>query len=366
MDTVRAFAPEDIGQVADLHRRVFHTSDHFSQALEDSYRCYFQKVFLGHPWYDERLPSLVYVDGRGKIVGFLGVTPRRMLLNDRPIQAVVSSQFIVEPDSRSTLAAVKLLKAFASLPFDLSIADEANHTSRKLWESLGGSTALLYSMYWLRPLRPSEFVMRSLRKRGLPAVLAFGSAPFCRLFDFIMAQNPRVPFRLDPPSVSGSELSGEILLHCLSEFTTGWSLRPEYDERSVKWLLELLAERNGRGTFQKVVVQNAAQEIVGWYVWHLTREGVGEVLQIGAKNGWIGHVLDHLFYYARQRGALALSGRLEPKFLEHFYDRRCLFQDRGYWMLVHSKRPELLEAFHRGDAFVSRLEGEWCLSFKLD
>jgi len=42
----------------------------------------------------------------------------------------------------------------------------------------------------------------------------------------------------------------------------------------------------------------------------------------------------------------------------------CLFHRRGYWTLIHSKKPDLLEAIHRGDAFLTRLEGEWCLRFK--
>jgi hypothetical protein len=32
-------------------------------------------------------------------------------------------------------------------------------------------------------------------------------------------------------------------------------------------------------------------------------------------------------------------------------------------MLLHAKKPELLEAFDRGHAFISRLDGEWSLRF---
>jgi hypothetical protein len=32
-------------------------------------------------------------------------------------------------------------------------------------------------------------------------------------------------------------------------------------------------------------------------------------------------------------------------------------------MLVHSRSPEILQAIHSGTAFISRLEGEWCLRF---
>ncbi|MBI4526159.1 MAG: GNAT family N-acetyltransferase [Deltaproteobacteria bacterium] len=365
MDRIRAFVADDIPQVADLHRRVFKTDDRLSKTLEESYRSYFENIFLSHPWYDGALPSLVYEDGGGKILGFMGVTPRRMSLRGQSIQAVISSQFIVEPGGRSAVAAVKLVKTLMSGPQDLCIADEANDASRKLWEAAGGSTALLYSMYWLRPLRLSEWLVRSWGRAGLPAIMASGSAPFCRLLDAVIADSPRIPFRLASPSLSGEELEPEALLHCMTEFSACWSLRPQYDKGWVKWLLELLAEKNGHGSCQKVALRSPAGEIVGWYVALLNRGGIGEVLQIGARNGWMGHVLDHLFYHAWQKGAVALSGRLEPKLLDHFHDRQCLFQHRrGYWTLIHSSKPELLEAFYRGDAFVSRLDGEWSLRFK--
>src|SRR5439155_8853483 len=147
--------------------------------VESAYRTYFTDIFLSHPWYDAALPSLVYEHDDGRVLGFLGVVPRRMWLGDRPVRAAVGSQFIVEPSRRSTLAAVKLLKAFLSGPQDLPIADEANDVSRKLWERLGGAAALLYSMYWLRPLRPSRFVMHRLGRRGVSTAVARASTPFC-------------------------------------------------------------------------------------------------------------------------------------------------------------------------------------------
>jgi hypothetical protein len=38
-------------------------------------------------------------------------------------------------------------------------------------------------------------------------------------------------------------------------------------------------------------------------------------------------------------------------------------QRDGPWALVHSPRPELVAAIQRGEAFLSRLEGEWWMSF---
>jgi hypothetical protein len=106
--TVRPFLEEDIDQVAELHRRVFRTGD-ASAGLERRYRAYLKGVFLENPWYDEAVSPLVYEDSDQSIIGFLGVVPRRLSIRGRPIRAAVSSQFIVEPGRRSTLAAVHLM-----------------------------------------------------------------------------------------------------------------------------------------------------------------------------------------------------------------------------------------------------------------
>ena len=46
---------------------------------------------------------------------------------------------------------------------------------------------------------------------------------------------------------------------------------------------------------------------------------------------------------------------------DSFWD---FFQHRGSWMLMHSKMPGLLDVIHRGEAFLSRLEGEWPMRYR--
>src|SRR5438046_196924 len=40
---------------------------------------YFERIFFQNPWVDADLPSLVYEDETGRVGGFVGVVPRRML-----------------------------------------------------------------------------------------------------------------------------------------------------------------------------------------------------------------------------------------------------------------------------------------------
>src|SRR5262249_60171977 len=96
-----------------------------------------------------------------------------MLLHGRPIRAATSMHFMVEPGSRSTLAGVQLLKTFFSGPQDLSLTDTAGAVGRKIWEGIGGDTALAYSINWTRLLRPTRYVVRLLaRKYRLVTIVA--------------------------------------------------------------------------------------------------------------------------------------------------------------------------------------------------
>jgi hypothetical protein len=114
------------------------------------------------------------------------------------------------------------------------------------------------------------------------------------------------------------------------------------------------------------VVRNEWKETIGWYLYYGNSGGIGAVVQIGAKEGCAEEVLDHLSYHAKQRGLVAISGQVDPALFPALAGKDCLFHhDGGSWMLVHSRHPELLQAIHRGDAFLTRLDGEWWISFLL-
>lgn len=368
MSRVRPFVEDDIEQVSDLHQRVFGADDSHSpqetvSELQQSYADYFERVFLRNPWRDKALPSLVYEGADGKITGFLGVLPRRMLLNGTPISVALSSQFIVDPNSRATGAGVWLLKSFLTGPQDLSLTDEANNISRKIWEGLGGSTALLYSVRWTRLLRPSRYAINHLKGQGALSLLASASKPLCNLLDAALAWKSPHRFRQTEPDVSAEELNANTLLACLSEFSSSRSLWPEYDEYSLKWLLEILTRQTHRGALRKLAIRNSKREVIGWYLYYLNPGGESRVVQLVAKKHLIDAVLDHLFYDAWLNGSVAVSGRLEPPFMQAFSDKYCHFNCGQPWMLIHSHNPDILRAFHYGDALLSPLEGEMCMRF---
>ena len=107
-----------------------------------------------------------------------------------------------------------------------------------------------------------------------------------------------------------------------------------------------------------MLVRDVRGDVLGWYLYYLRPGGVGEVVQIGATHDSIGEVLAHLFFDAWRRGALAVSGQLDPAFMEALSEQHCLFDSGAFWTLLNSNDFEVLEAIYRGDAFLTRLEGE--------
>jgi hypothetical protein len=351
---VRPFLMEDIPPVADLYTRVFLRSDRpASQKLTN----YFEEIFFGNPCCQEDMPSLVYQETHGRIVGFQGVLSRRMRFLDRRIRVAIAFHLMVEPQSRSTLASVQLLKTVFAGPQDLTLTDGAGIVGRQIWEALGGKSALLYSLYWTRVLRPAQLALSALKKRKsfAPVLLT----PLCTMAEKLMKRAKPLRFTA-PRNVVDEELDKQELLSDLGEFSNLRSLRPDYDERTLDWLLERLAQRRGFGQFRKVSVRSDKGLLLGWYMYYLNPGGTSEVIQFAAKKEWIGVLLNHLFFNAWREGAAAVSGRLDPRFMQELSDNYCIFHRRGPWLLVHANESEVLQDICLGHAFLTRLDGEWC------
>src|SRR5690242_16836652 len=105
MAGVRPFVATDVGPVADLSWKVMHRRE---GSAPSALKSYFDDLFVHNPWRDEGISSQVYEDGNGKIVGFFGAVPRRMHLQGRTIRVAFGSNFIMEPGSRTAMAAMQL------------------------------------------------------------------------------------------------------------------------------------------------------------------------------------------------------------------------------------------------------------------
>src|SRR5215469_80286 len=156
MTRIRVLLEEDLAQVAILHSKV--NARRNGQSSSQATEAYFRQILFRNPWCDIDLPSWV-CEETGKIVGVLGIVPRRMSLQGRSLRVVVGCQFFVAPDRRNSLAAFQLLQNHLAGSQDATLADGASRTVRRLWQRLGGETLSLYNLHWVRPLRPARTIL---------------------------------------------------------------------------------------------------------------------------------------------------------------------------------------------------------------
>src|SRR5262245_42262604 len=362
MISVRNFTGRDVRPVSRLWLKVF--SPAHTQPEPPGLERYLEEVFLQNPWRANHLSSLVCEDREGAVVGFIGVLPRRMRFHGEPLTVAVASQLMIDPEKTLPLASVSLLRHFFNGPQDLSFSDGANQRALKMWEAGGGSAALLYSAEWTRVLKPAGYAAQLWERRRVSSFLSRVVRPLCRVLDIAGSRLSQSPYRVFKPVQTRIEegVDAAVLLDCVRKFSARRALQPEYDLTSFRWLLSKAAEQQKHGDLQTALVKGAAGEILGWYVYYVRRGGIAQVLQLGGEPRHIGRVLDRLFYRAHEKGALAFSGPLEPTFVHALASAHCNFA----WssgVIIQSRNQGLLNAIHRGDAFLSRFEGEWWMRF---
>ena len=360
---VRAFAEDDIPKVADLYWTVLRKHKGPSPV---EVRSRMHELYFENPWIDSSLPSLV-VDEKGSIAGFLGVVPRRMSLGGQSFLTALGGNFVVHPDFRNSLAGLHLLRAYMSGGQDLSLTDSANDVSRTLLERLGFTTIMPFSVHWVRLLRPSRFAsfaMSRLAGNAIATSLEFVARPFCAAMDRLAGGLTFSPLCQIKSPLRARELDVETLLCCQKEFRNGYSLWTEYDVHSLSWLLSFMARMKGHGDkLQAVLLCDQTLKTVGWYIYSSAPGRIGEVVQIGGERRRIKDILYRLFHDAWSHGVIALHGIVDRQLMAEFSEMNCFFTCRGGWMVAHSRKSTFLEPLNRGDAFLSRLDGEWCLAF---
>lgn len=359
MSGVRPFRREDVPAVVSLRPHAFRTS---LQRSPEALARYFEQTFFDAPWRDDSLPSLVYEDRTGRVRGFIGVVPRRMRWRDTTIRMAVPTQFMVHPEHRG-MAGVELMRRFLLGPQDLALSDRGNESARVVWERLGGSTSLLLSLFWARPLQPARFgLARRARSRLVEHAIAV-TGPLWGAVDRLAAalSAPAVP--RDPPAGRVEPLDPAWAAAHLGEFLPAGTLQPVYDEPLMRRLIDEVAAKTKLGALQGVLVRDDDGTPAGWFLYFANPRGVSQVVALVARPERGGDVIGHLVHRAAHEGATAVLGRMEPLLLPDLADARCRFDRDGPWMLAHARDPDLLAAVLGGQAFVSRLDSEWWLNF---
>lgn len=366
--TIRPLERDDLDDVVGLYASVMRPEG----APMDKLRHWFEQSAFDHPWADPEIPSLVAVNDRNSVEGFLVSHARRLRIDGRPARLACSGQLVAHPVARRRAAGARLLRTYMKGPQDLTITDGATETVRAVWERLGGELAHPQSIDWWRPLRlgslaGSSWAARGGRSRpsrtGLAAARA-GDALASLLPDRWLARAANASPAEDaraPAAARLEPLTADSLVSTLPSVVKSLRLHPDYDRGFFSWLLdELAAARDDE--LRARLVQGPDGGVLGWFVYYLVPGGISPAISVAAGDeASCAGVLDALLDDARAGGAAALRGRLEPRLVAPAAARGCLFRYAGQ-ALVHARDPAVVALATSRHALLTRLEGEWWMN----
>ena len=352
MSQIRPLDRADLPEVGDLLRAELLAR---VRDAPRSIEAFLSETLLDGPWADPDVPSWVATGQDGSISGFLACHARRMHLGGEPISVVVCSHLAVAADQRGGAAGAMLLRKCLSGPQDLTLTDTASDVVARVWRVYGGQVDVARSCEWMHVFRPVTMGVRLGRRAagrqpvnrydvpvpGLPVHLATRVVPRLR--------------SLEEPETTSAPLVPHDAAELLPRTLRGLSLRPDYDEAYLGWLLERLGDVSGELICRTV---RQGDRVVGWFVYVLRPSGAGRVLQVLADARAADAVLGALLADARRRGATLLAGRLEPH-LQEALRRRLTALGFGERHVAHARRPEVMAALSGDQGLLTRLDGEW-------
>jgi len=360
MPEVRALREHDLTAVADMFQRILRKS---GDPATPSLRAYLKTIFLDTPDFDPQLTSRVHVRDDGRVSGFIGILPLRMELRGEPLCAAICSSLMVDAREDDPFAAARLLRDVLAGPQDLSFTETSNDIATTMWRKMHASVLADYSLEWLRVIRPVSFALEMAAGRiGVLSVLKPLAAPFDGVFGQRAGPGgqawPRyVPIAEKADAFTDTEATEDDLATLVPELLDAFSLRPQWTREQLGMMLVHARRKAVHGERVQRIVRSRAGKPIGFFLYYGDPGRVGRVVQIMTIPGQEGTVIDRLLKNAHARGMVAMRGRTQPALLEAMLGRKIIFVNASS-TVVHSRRPDLLEALTSGRAFLNGFAGE--------
>ncbi len=353
--TIRALSDGDLGAVVSLFVRSFRKGpEHDQREMVE----YFRRLYLQNPWVDEGMPSLV-IERAGSVAGFLGVVPMPVRIDGVSLRLAIGGNLMVDPAVDDPMAASRLLRKYFAGNQDIAFTDTANEQALRMWVGLGGSVARLHTMRWMIPLRVGALGIAGVRRSGAGRRVAWLARPFVRPVDRIA----RGRIGDDGLGVTAQPATADEVAEFATSVGDRGYVHVDADGTDLEWLLTMCRAKRQFGPLRALVFHGASDRIVGAALYFPNRDGLGQVLQLLAREGSHGAVLSALVADARLHGSAALVGQGDPRLMVPLGDRvSCYVQRNEFVTLRPGSSPQAAAAAARvtsGDVSLSRLVGEW-------
>lgn len=361
MSRIRALEEADLPAVAEMFQRVLRKK---SSPAPASLTDYMRRFYLDAPGCGQGINSLVHVDDAGSVTGFVGAHVLPMTFNGRKLRAAICGSLMVANPETDPMAGARLLKAFLDGPQDLSFSETANDVATQLWTRLRGVVLSQYSLDWVRVIRPLGFAA-SLASSRIGMLRMFSSLaavvdglhnrrikPGTRKWSGVAAGQQSPPLPLQVSQIGSMEFAR------LPEPLTGhFALRPDWEASALDWILADAGQKPDFGELVFASVASPSGSVVGAFAYYAKPGGIGRVLQLLARPGQAGHIIDCLVDHAAARGVCGLRGRTQPVLMEAMLSKRIAFVPVAS-TVVHSRDEELLKAMTGSQAFLNGIAGE--------
>ncbi len=351
---VRNLEREDLPDVAQLFQRTFRRT----ASVPSSLVTYLDDILFNHPWYDDELPSKVFVSSCGRLQGFIGVFPARFELEGRVLRAAFAGSMMVADPDENPLAGARLLRAFLAGPQDISLTETANATALGMWQKLSLPFDVGYSLNWVRIFRPAGAAANIVGRMPLATSIL---RPVASMADIVAERVGFSTLRVLPtPGTRRVQFRDATL----SKFRDAalvlkdvFPLRPRWDAQSLDWLIDHASRkrRYGRPTWR--IAETRSGNIAAAYVYFGRPGGMGWLLQALCDPASAGDLVDDLFAHADGQGCSGIRGGAHPWLTSELISRKTMFHGRSCY-LVHARDKSLLQPIQSGQALINGLAGE--------
>lgn len=364
--STRPISKDDLDGLVDLHIAAFGVRDHSAEGL----RAYHQRLLEHHliTTLEGSPPVHSFVAlHEGSIVGMVYGSPSPMRFNDARIWSICSTLFSVHPDHRNPSCSKALLAASWMSDVPLVLSDRTNPAARRLGErGTDGAAHQQYSLRWARVLSPGAAALGGALNRN--GVFKSWSIPALRraagLTDTLLARREQDVLAIEQPRsrrrLSTAPLTAQDLAEHGDALMQNFTLRPDVtdaDLTEASWARFRAIRPEGR--IERVAVWNRKKDLVGWYILHIRKTGIGEVLQIVGRDDSIDGVISLMFDHAKEIGVGSLHGTASPTMLVALSEAGAYYHGRGSTMFVRTTDESIDEAFRCSQALITGFEGEY-------
>ena len=346
----RRLGEDDLPAVAALFAEVFRAGLPVqTSSLIDHMRA----LYLGGPWFDPGLCSLVHLDEGGRIDGFLGVVAMPMRWQGRPLRAGITGTWMVRNPAQNAMATLRLARAYLAGPQDLSVSDTLNRISLDLAQELKYAVLSGDSLEWTRVLRPAGFGQAMLRAQGRPRLARLASC-LATLAD----RSTRRFVSLPDPGVDDAAVEPKAFIAHAQTLAVQYEVRPDWDGPGLEWLLRLAAQQRFCGTLELRAIHKKNGKLAGVYALYGGRGRIAVALQVLCRPGMAARVIGSMCRRATEAGAVGVRGQTHPALIDGLIRTHGVFYRHRAATVVHSRDPALIEIARRGDMLVGGFVGD--------